>query len=245
MEFSLYTSNITSVLWELDRSCSTKLSRDSTTSANVLWFSLSLYTRAIASIIQDDGWGITSANETLFCSSFARAALFVFLNDPAAVDNDHRSGPSGWLTTSLIWRFWFSAINIIWANGFLSAFRMISFDVLLLACTFLFRSVNVCSLAFGIVSWNLVWSGCDSSRSTRKLSYAFSPTASAVSKSCYIFRGATFPVERHTRSCCTLVNGSNQWLWSIVSRDLTSVSVSSLTILVLWRSVWWKYPVTI
>ena len=32
---------------------------------------------------------------------------------------------------------------------------MISFDVLLLTCTFLFRSVNVYIFAFGMVSWNL------------------------------------------------------------------------------------------
>ena len=110
----------------------------------------------------------------------------------------------------LIWSFRFPAINIIWANRFLSAFRMISFEVLLLTCTFLFRSVNVCSFAFGIVSWNLVLAGCDSSRSTRNISYAFSPTALAASTSCCIFGGATFPVERHTRSCCTLLNGSSQ-----------------------------------
>ena len=60
---------------------------------------------------------------------FARAALFVFLNDPSAVDNAHGRGPSGWLRTSLIWSFRFSAINIIWVNRFLSAFSMISFDL--------------------------------------------------------------------------------------------------------------------
>ena len=99
------------------------------------------------------------------------------------------------------------------AFGFLQLinfFRMISFDVLLLTCTFLFRSVNVCSFAFGIVSRNLVLARCDSSRSIRKISYAFSPTAYAASKRCCIFEEATFPVERHTRSCCTLLNGSSQ-----------------------------------
>ena len=46
----------------------------------------------------------------------------------------------------------------------------------LLTCTFLFRLVNVCSFAFGIVSWNLVLAGCDSSRSSyfiRLLSNSF------------------------------------------------------------------------
>ena len=90
MEFSLYTSNGTSILLELDPSCSTKHSKDSATSANVLWSPLSLYARAIASIIHAGGCGITSANETLFCSSFARAALFVFLNDPSAVDTPRK-----------------------------------------------------------------------------------------------------------------------------------------------------------
>ena len=109
-------------------------------------------------------------------------------------------------------------------------------------CTFVFRSVNVCSFAFGIVSWNLVLAGCDSSRSPRKISYAFSPTASATSKSCCIFGGATLPVERHTRSCYTPLNGSSQWLWTIDTRDLTSVSFR--TILVLWRLLWWKFDLS-
>ena len=82
----------------------------------------------------------------------------------------------------------------------------------LLTCTFLFRLVNVCSFAFGIVSWNLVLAGCDSSRSSRNISYAFSQTALTASKSCCIFGGVTFPMERNTRSCCTLLNGSSQWL---------------------------------
>ena len=151
-------------------------------------------------------------------------------DDPSAVDNAQGRGPSGWLRTSLIWSFLISAINIIWTNRFLSASRMISLDVLFRACTFLFSSINVCSFALVIVTWNLVWDGCYSSCFTRKVSYAFSPAALAVSKSCCIFRGATFPVERQTRSCCTLLNGSSQWLWSITTRDLTSIS--SLTILV-------------
>ena len=46
------------------------------------------------------------------------------------MDNAQGRGPTGWLRTSLIWSFRFSAINIIWAIRFLSAFGMISFDVL-------------------------------------------------------------------------------------------------------------------
>ena len=89
----------------------------------------------------------------------------------------------------LIWSFRFPAINIIWANRFLSAFRMISFEVLLLTCTFLFRSVNVCSFAFGIVSWNLVLAGCDSSRSTRNISCLLSNSFSSKHVLLYLWRG--------------------------------------------------------
>ena len=48
--------------------------------------------KAILSIIHADGCGIRFANETLFCSSFAKAALFVFLNDPSTVDNTQGRG---------------------------------------------------------------------------------------------------------------------------------------------------------
>ena len=161
------------------------------------------------------GWNI-------FLQFFCKSYLFVFLHDdPSAVDNAQGRGPSGWLRTSLIWSFLISAINIIWMNRFLSASRMISLDVLFRTCTLLFSSVNVCSFALVIVTWNLVWGGCYPSCFTRKVWYAFSPTALAISKSCCISGGASFPVERQTRSCCTLLNGSSQWLWR---RYLTSVS---------------------
>ena len=115
--------------------------------------------------------------------------------------------------------FCFQLLILSWRIDFY--FRMISLDVLFRTCTFLFSSVNVCSFALVIVTWNLVWGGCYPSCFTRKVSYAFSPTALAISKSCCISGGASFPVERQTRSCCTLLNGSSQWLWR---RYLTSVS---------------------
>ena len=74
---------------------------------------------------------------------------------------------------------------------------MISFDVLLLTCTFLFRSVNVCSFAFRIVSWNLVLADCDSSRSTRKISYAFPPTASRKEILLHFSSGKTYQILLH------------------------------------------------
>ena len=88
MEVSLYISKITSILLELDHYCSAKRSRESATSANALWSPLSLCTRDKAYITHADGCGITSAAGTLFCSSFSKAILFVFLHDdPSAVDN--------------------------------------------------------------------------------------------------------------------------------------------------------------
>ena len=88
MEVSLYISKITSILLELDHYWSARRSRESATSANALWSPLSLCTRDKAYITHADGCGITSAAGTLFCSSFFKAILFVFLHDdPSAVDN--------------------------------------------------------------------------------------------------------------------------------------------------------------
>ena len=61
MEFSLYTSNATSILLELDHSCSIKLVENQPPQETSCG-GLSLYMRAIASIIHDDGRGIMSAN---------------------------------------------------------------------------------------------------------------------------------------------------------------------------------------
>ena len=57
-----------------------KPSRESATSANVLWSPLSLCTRAKAYITHADDCGITSAAGTFYCISFAKAiCLFFFM----------------------------------------------------------------------------------------------------------------------------------------------------------------------
>ena len=151
MEFSLHKSNITSIFLELDPSCSTKLNRNSATSAKVLWSPLSLCTRAIASIIHADGCGITSRlrMEHIFVVLLPERPCLFFLTT-------HQQ----WITPRELLSFEaFGFLLLISSgriDGFLSAFRMISFDALLLTCTLLFRSVNVCSFAFWIVSLNLV-----------------------------------------------------------------------------------------
>ena len=95
MEISLNTSNITSILLELDPSCSAKLhvghlSKHLVVSFESLYKGHSIYYKC---------WWLL---EHFFFNSFAKAAFFVFLNAPSAVDNAQERGPSGWLRTSLI-----------------------------------------------------------------------------------------------------------------------------------------------
>ena len=155
MEVSLYISKITSILLELDHYCSARRSRESATSANALWSPLSLCTRDKAYITHADGCGITSAAGTLFCSSFSKAILFVFLHDdPSAVDNAQEGPLVDDLELPSFEVFCFQLLVLSERIDFY--FRMISLDVLFRTCTFLFSSVNVCSFALVIVTWNLV-----------------------------------------------------------------------------------------
>lgn len=94
----------------------------------------------------------------------------------------------------------FSPILTIWPKRGLSAFSMISFAVLLLSCTFLLSSKNVCRFDFFKGSWNFTLGGFASRRYTRNSWYAFLPTLFAFSRSSSISFVATFPLDKHSIS---------------------------------------------
>ena len=98
------------------------------------------------------GVRIASAGNTVFSSSVASAALFVFRRDPSAFASAHGSGPSGWTRTFVMFTLLLSATRIVWLKRFRSAYRTtfwpFIWDVFVLIVE------NVFSLYFIALSWN-------------------------------------------------------------------------------------------
>ena len=103
-------------------------------------------------MMQVDGCGITSANDTFFSSCRARVDLLVFFRVRSQLPSDHGNGPSGWASTDLMSNFLPVAISTIWPNNLWSAFRTVSLWVLL-ATLGLFMSEKVFNFCLGSESW--------------------------------------------------------------------------------------------
>ena len=153
------------------------------------------------------------------------------------MDNAQGRGPSGWLRTSPIWRFRFSAINIIWANRFLSAFYHLfgrfALDLHLSV------QVGKCSMTqSGIfMELGLRWLWLQSLYTKARFICLLPNSFSSKQILLYIWWG-----HFSSRKTYRIFLNATEWIKPmtfISTRDLTSVS--SLTILVLWRSVWWKF----
>ena len=135
--------------------------------------SFSFWTRLIPSMMVSDGSGVSSAGETFFFDSLARAALLVLRSDPPSLASAKGKGPIGWAKTSLICSFLLSAMMTIWPNSLLSAFRTTSLTRPLL-CGFFLMPENVFSFFFIIFSWNCVDGASSCKRSCWKVWYASS-----------------------------------------------------------------------
>jgi len=138
--------------WLLEPSWRTWDKVDSASCQKVWSFPFSFWTRLIPSMMVADSSGMSSAGETFFSNSLARAALLALRSDPSSLASAQGKGPSGRAKTSLICRFLLSAVMTIWPNSLLSAFRTTSLARPWLRGFFL-MSENVFSLIFVIFSW--------------------------------------------------------------------------------------------
>ena len=111
--------------------CNADMKMPSESSAKVLLSPWTFWTRFIPSMMQVDGCGIPSANDTNISSCLARVYLLVFFRVPWQLPGDRGNGPSGSASTDLMSNFLLVAISTIWPNNLWSAFRTVSLWVLL------------------------------------------------------------------------------------------------------------------
>ena len=126
MHSSRCTSNTTSIR-ELSapvRNADMKMASES--SAKVLLWPWTFWTRLIPSMMQVDGCRITSANDRFFSSCRASVDLLVFFSVPSQLPSDHGNGPSGSVSTDFRSNLLLVAVSTIWLNKVWSAFRAVS-----------------------------------------------------------------------------------------------------------------------
>ena len=181
------------------------------------------WTRLMLSMIVAEGSGMVSAaSNTCLSNSLARAALFVFLIVRSPLASVHGNGPSGWERTSLIRRWRLSASRTTRARRFLSACRMMLFQ--LLAEVFFRISDNFFRLFFVIFSWNWAFGVSSSRRSRLNSSYAAMTNWCASRVSLATSGGARVPAEILINSLSFGSIGFVQSLSRSLTMDWTSAS---------------------
>ena len=157
IELSRLTSKTTYIRWLSLPLFKTMYIKLSATSANVFRWPFIFWTIAIPSITRAQGCGIISAAVMFFWAYLASDTLLVFLSDPSA--EERAQGERSERVAQYIIHL---RLPVISDYDHLNKQRTIRFNDYFLACPsmyfhLLWKSTNVLSLSFVILSWNFIF----------------------------------------------------------------------------------------